>query len=112
VLARAVLTKAGHAVRVVANGKAAVDALTAPDQHFDVALMDLHRPLMDGLEAIARIRRHEAERGRPPVPMLVLSADGQEETRQNALSRGANGYLTKPLDPEALIAAVEEQAAA
>jgi PAS domain S-box-containing protein len=112
VLARAALSKAGHSVRVVANGKAAVDALTAPDHHFDVALMDLHMPLMDGLEAIGRIRRHEAERGRPPVPMLVLSADGQEETRQNALARGANGYLTKPLDPESLVLAVEEQAAA
>ncbi|MBX3531376.1 MAG: response regulator [Rhizobiaceae bacterium] len=112
VLARAALSKAGHTVRVVANGKAAVDALTAPDHHFDVALMDLHMPLMDGLEAIGRIRRHEAERGRPPVPMLVLSADGQEETRQNALARGANGYLTKPLDPESLVLAVEEQAAA
>jgi PAS domain S-box-containing protein len=112
VLARAALTKAGHKVQVVANGKAAVDALTAPAHPYDVVLMDLHMPLMDGIEAMTRVRSHEAERGRPPVPMLMLSADGQEETRQAALAQGASGYLTKPLDPEALVMAVEEHAAA
>jgi PAS domain S-box-containing protein len=112
VLARAALSKAGHEVQVVGNGKAAVDALTASSHRFDVVLMDLHMPLMDGLEAIARIRRHEAERGLPPVPVLVLSADGQEDTRQNVLTHGASGFLSKPLDPAALVLAVEEQAAA
>ena len=112
VLARAALTKAGHEVQVVGNGKAAVDALTAPFHRYDVVLMDLHMPLMDGLEAIAHIRSHEAERGLPPVPVLVLSADGQEDTRQNVLTHGASGFLAKPLDPAALVLAVEEQAAA
>ena len=112
VLARAALTKAGHEVEVVGNGKAAVDALTAPSRRFDVVLMDLHMPLMDGLDAIAHIRRHEAERGLPPIPVLVLSADGQEVTRQSVLTHGANGFLSKPLDPGALVVAVEEQAAA
>jgi PAS domain S-box-containing protein len=112
VLARAALAKAGHAVDVVGNGKAAVDALTAPSHRYDVVLMDLHMPVMDGLEAISQIRRHEAERGLPPVPVLVLSADGQEVTRQSVLTHGANGFLSKPLDPAALVVAVEEQAAA
>jgi len=112
VLARAALSKAGHEVDVVGNGRAAVDALTAPARRYDVVLMDLHMPLMDGLEAISRIRRHEAERGLPPVPVLVLSADGQEDTRQSVLTHGANGFLSKPLDPAALVVAVEEQAAA
>ncbi len=112
VLARAALTKAGHKVRVVGNGKAAVDVLTAPAHAFDVVLMDLHMPLMDGMEAIGRVRRHESERGRPPVPVLVLSADGQDETRTSVLAQGASGFLTKPVDPEALVIAVEEQAAA
>jgi len=112
VLARAALAKAGHDVEIVGNGRAAVDALTAPSRRYDVVLMDLHMPLMDGLEAISRIRRHEAERGLPPVPLLVLSADGQEDTRQSVLAHGANGFLSKPLDPSALVVAVEEQAAA
>ena len=111
-LARAALSKAGHDVHVVGNGRAAVDALTAPSHRYDVVLMDLHMPLMDGLEAIARVRRYESERGLPPVPLLVLSADGQEDTRQTVLTHGASGFLSKPLDPAALILAVEEQAAA
>ena len=51
-------------------------------------------------------------RGLPPVPVLVLSADGQEDTRQNVLAHGASGFLAKPLDPAALVLAVEEQATA
>ena len=111
-LARSALSKAGHDVHVVGNGRAAVDALTAPSHRYDVVLMDLHMPLMDGLEAIARVRRYETERGLPPVPLLVLSADGQEDTRQTVLTHGASGFLSKPLDPAALVLAVEEQAAA
>lgn len=111
-LARSALTKSGHKVEVVSNGKAALEALTEPNRHFDVVLMDLHMPVMDGLDAIARLRLHEDEHGMPPIPVLVLSADGQDHTRQSLLTRGANGFLTKPLDPAALVAAVEEHAAA
>jgi len=110
ILARAALTRAGHEVHVVTNGKAAVDALAGP-LRFDVVLMDLHMPVLDGMDAIARIRKAEAERGAPPIPILVLSADGQEQTRQHVLAHGASGFLSKPLDPEALVVAVEQKAA-
>jgi CheY-like chemotaxis protein len=111
-LARSALTKSGHRVEVVSNGKAALAALTERGRHFDVVLMDLHMPVMDGLDAISYLRRYEDEHGIPPVPVLVLSADGQDETRQSLLTHGANGFLTKPLDPAALVAAVEEHVAA
>ncbi|MBO6718068.1 MAG: response regulator [Rhizobiaceae bacterium] len=111
-LARSALTKSGHSVDVVTNGRAALTALTEPSKHYDVVLMDLHMPVMDGLDAITGLRRHEAESGIPPVPVLVLSADGQEHTRQSVLTHGANGFLSKPLDPAALVAAVEEHATA
>lgn len=110
-LARSALTKAGHTVNVVPNGRAALQALTGPGQHFDVVLMDLNMPVMDGMDAIAGLRKHEEKHGFPPVPVLVLSADGQDETRQSVLVRGANGFLSKPLDPADLVAAVEEHAA-
>jgi CheY-like chemotaxis protein len=113
-LARATLLKAGHRVKVVGNGKAAVEAITEAGlkHRFDVVLMDLHMPVMDGLDAIAAIRRHEEEMAVPPVPIMVLSADSQEKTRHTVLAHGASGFVTKPLDPDALVHAVEGQVAA
>ncbi len=113
-LARATLLKAGHRVKIVGNGKAAVDAVTDAGLkfRFDVVLMDLHMPVMDGLDAIAAIRRHEESLAMPPIPIMVLSADSQEKTRHAVLAHGASGFVTKPLDPDALVQAVEGQVAA
>lgn len=113
-LARATLLKAGHRVDVVGNGKAAVDAVVdaSAGNRYDVVLMDLHMPVLDGLDAISVIRRHEEAVGLPPLPIMVLSADSQENTRHAVLAHGASGFLTKPLDPEALVLAVEQQVAA
>lgn len=113
-LARATLLKAGHRVDIVGNGKAAVEAVTGSGRkrRYDVILMDLHMPVMDGLDAIAAIRRYEEETGIAPVPIMVLSADSQEKTRHAVLAHGASGFVTKPLDPEALVRTVEERAAA
>lgn len=113
-LARATLLKAGHRVDIVGNGKAAVEAVTGSGRkrRYDVVLMDLHMPVMDGLDAIAAIRRYEEEVGLPPVPIMVLSADSQEKTRHAVLAHGASGFVTKPLDPETLVRTVEERAAA
>lgn len=110
-LARAALTRAGHAVTVATDGGMAVE-LALSGRHWDIVLMDLHMPVMDGLDAIARIRSHEEAHGQSPVPVIVLTADSQEETRAGALAHGANGFLTKPLDPAMLVAAVSDQAAA
>jgi CheY-like chemotaxis protein len=113
-LARTALSRAGHQVRLVTNGRAAVDAVihSQRGKRFDVVLMDLHMPVMDGLDAIALIRKHEEERGSPPVPIMVLSADSQETTRHAVLAHGATGFVSKPLDPKALAEAVAEQAIA
>ncbi len=112
-LARAALLKAGHKVDVVGNGKDAVEALAGIGRRgrYDVVLMDLHMPVMDGLDAISIIRRHEEEQGLPPVPIMVLSADSQEKTRHAVLAHGASGFVTKPIDPQALVDAVQEQTA-
>ena len=113
-LARVTLMKAGHVVDVVGNGKAAVDAITASGRarRYDIVLMDLHMPVMDGLDAIAMIRKFEEAKGLPAIPILVLSADGQEKTRHGVLAHGASGFVAKPLDPAQLVFAVEQQAAA
>jgi PAS domain S-box-containing protein len=107
-LARATLTKAGHQVEVVGNGKAAVDAVIhSGADRYDVVLMDLHMPVMDGLDALAHIRKHEEANALAPIPILVLTADGQETTRHGVLAHGASGFLSKPVDPQAMIDAVE-----
>lgn len=113
-LARSTLLKAGHRVDVVGNGRAAVEAVigSGGKRSYDVVLMDLHMPVMDGLDAIAAIRRYEEEVGAPPLPIMVLSADSQEKTRHAILAHGASGFVTKPLDPGALVRLVEERAAA
>lgn len=108
-LARSALVKAGHKVKVVGNGRAAVEAVVHPveGQAPDLVLMDLHMPVMDGLDAIAMIRKHEEEKGLHPLPIIVLSADGQEKTRHHVLAHGATGFVAKPLDPATLLNAVE-----
>ncbi len=106
-LARAALERAGHSVTLAQDGGKAVE-LYAQDNGtlFDLVLMDLHMPVLDGLDAIDRIRAMEQAGGWTERPVLVLTADGQEETRARALAHGANGFLTKPLDPDRLTAAV------
>lgn len=111
-LARATLEKAGHRVTVVGDGQSAIDAVSSKAQRFDVVLMDLHMPVLDGIDAIAAIRAREEEKGLRPLQILVLSADSQESTRHKALASGANGFITKPLDPADLVEAIGEKYAA
>ena len=99
------LRKLGHIVTHVENGQQAVDAvadasnLGAP---FDVVLMDLHMPVLDGLNAIEAIRALEHEEGYHPTTLVVLSADGQDATRTNAEKAGADDFLLKPIDTRAI----------
>ncbi|MFP1630468.1 response regulator [Zhengella sp. ZM62] len=106
-LARAALERAGHHVTLAQDGGRAVELYAQNNSTlFDVVLMDLHMPVLDGLDAIDRIRAMEQAGGWTEKPVLVLTADGQEETRARAIAHGANGFLTKPLDPDRLTAAV------
>ncbi|MEX0345644.1 MAG: ATP-binding protein [Rhizobiaceae bacterium] len=111
-LARATLEKAGHQVTVVGDGQSAIDALFDTNSAYDVVLMDLHMPVLDGRDAITAIRAREEEKGLTPANILVLSADSQESTRHSVLACGADAFITKPLDPVALVTAVEEKFAA
>ena len=113
-LARSVLEKMGHAVQHVRDGGSAVEAVKTarPGERPDLVLMDLHMPVMDGLDAIALIRKYEEEKGLPALPIMVLSADSRESTRHKVLAHGATGFVTKPLDPQALLDAVHHQVAA
>jgi two-component system sensor histidine kinase/response regulator len=94
-----VLLKMGHRVQVVSNGKQAVD--TAQTGQFDVMLMDVQMPEMDGLEATAEIRRLEQETGKH-VPIIALTAHVLNDDRQRCLAAGMDGYLQKPFYPSDL----------
>jgi CheY-like chemotaxis protein len=104
-LARALLTRLGHRPAVASEGAAALDACQAAraaGAPYDLVLMDLQMPVMDGLTATRRLRELEAESGHPAVPILALTANASTEDRDAALAAGMNGVLLKPLDPERL----------
>ncbi|WP_193177987.1 ATP-binding protein [Oricola nitratireducens] len=104
------LEKLGHRVHHVENGKAAVDAVRASHLQagipYDIVLMDLHMPVLDGVDAISAVRRFEDEVELSPVPILALTADVLPETHVNVINAGADGILTKPLEPDDFIAQI------
>jgi signal transduction histidine kinase/CheY-like chemotaxis protein len=104
-LARALLTRLGHRPTVAGNGAAAVESWTAAraaGRPYDLVLMDVQMPGMDGLEAARRIRATEAAAGERPVRMLALTANAQTEDHDACLAAGMDGLLVKPLDRERL----------
>ncbi|MGK2741864.1 response regulator [Tepidicaulis sp. LMO-SS28] len=100
-LTRTLLERSGHAVTMVQNGDHAVEALKgeAPD-HFDLVLMDLHMPEVDGFEATKRIRSLKPAWAK--VPVIALTANAMVEDRQACLDAGMDDYLSKPVMPDEL----------
>jgi two-component system sensor histidine kinase/response regulator len=106
-LAVRLLGKRGHSVVVARNGKEAIDALER--QNFDVVLMDVQMPDMDGFEATLAIRAREQETGRH-VPIVAMTAHAMKGDRERCLEAGMDGYVAKPLQPTELFAAIESLA--
>ncbi|MEW5685435.1 MAG: response regulator [Pseudomonadota bacterium] len=100
------LAAAGVAVTTVENGFEAVEAWRGGG--YDVVLMDLRMPVVDGLAAIRAIRGEEASAGRPRTPILVLSANTSQQDREASAAAGADGHIAKPIRVEALFAALEQ----
>ncbi len=103
-VAQEILVKRDHAVVAVNNGFEAVRAVAT--QHFDVILMDVQMPVMDGLEATAEVRRLEASLGRH-TPIIAMTAHARKEDRQSCLEAGMDGYVSKPVKPHDLLAAID-----
>jgi CheY-like chemotaxis protein/signal transduction histidine kinase/HPt (histidine-containing phosphotransfer) domain-containing protein len=98
------LEKAGHTVRIANDG---VEALALLDREsFDVILMDVEMPHMDGLEATRQVRRREVGSGQH-IPILAITAYAMKEDRDKCMEAGANDYLSKPLSPQKLVSALE-----
>ena len=100
------LEKRGHHVQAVENGRVAVDTIGSATIGFDVVLMDLQMPEMSGFEATHAIR--ERERGsRAHLPIVALTAHAMTGDRERCLAAGMDGYLSKPIEVNDLIATVE-----
>jgi PAS domain S-box-containing protein len=102
-LAAALLHRAGHEVVLAGTGKEALAALER--RPFDLILMDVQMPEMDGLKATAAIRAGEAGTGRH-VPILAMTAHAMKGDRERCLAAGMDGYLAKPIQPRELFQAL------
>ncbi|MGE5506143.1 MAG: AAA family ATPase [Actinomycetota bacterium] len=101
-VALGLLSKGEHAVTVVGNGREAVDAVAGGS--FDVVLMDMQMPVMDGLTAAREIRRMPAPSG--SVPMIALTANAMRGDIERCHAAGMNAHVTKPIDPLVLNEAI------
>ena len=102
------LERRGHSVEVVDNGTKALLALDRkPRPPFDLILMDMQMPEMDGLECVARIRASEQNTG-TRIPIIALTAHAMRGGRERFLAAGTDGYVSKPVRPEELFATMED----
>lgn len=101
-VATAMLLKGGHRIDVAANGREALNAVR--DVPYDVVLMDIQMPVMDGITAANAIRALEGERGK--VPIIAVTANAMRGDRERYIDAGMDEYVAKPIQPPALSAAL------
>jgi PAS domain S-box-containing protein len=104
VLAVRLLEKRGYTVVLVETGKAALEALQ--NESFDLILMDVQMPEMDGLEATARVRKHEKTTGKH-IPIVAMTAHAMVGDKERCLQSGMDAYISKPLTVKDLFATIE-----
>jgi signal transduction histidine kinase/DNA-binding response OmpR family regulator len=109
-LAQHLLERRGHTSILVTNGREAVE-LTRRDR-FDLVLMDLQMPEMDGFEATAAIRGLERQTGQPRVPIVALTAHAMQGDRRRCLDADMDGYVAKPIKPVELFEVIDRVMAA
>ena len=107
-LAETLLTNMGHEVVIVSNGRQAVDAYQA-DPDFDIILMDVQMPQLDGIAATEEIRRMERQQQLPRVPIIALTAHAMASDQTRCLDAGMDDYVTKPIDKTLLQTAIAKQ---
>jgi two-component system, sensor histidine kinase and response regulator len=98
-----ILARQGYCVETAHNGRQAVAAVLDAVPPFDLVLMDLQMPEMDGIEATKRIRSHESFAA---LPIIALSADAVNDVRDNLRAAGIDDFVSKPIDMEALYTTV------
>jgi CheY-like chemotaxis protein len=101
-LATVLLGKAGHRIDVAGNGLEALDAVGS--RPYDLVLMDVQMPEMDGIEATRRIRAMSGPVGR--IPIIAMTANAMKGDRERLLASGMNDYVSKPIDKGQLFVAI------
>jgi two-component system, sensor histidine kinase and response regulator len=104
-LAVRLLEKAGHSVYVASDGRKAIEAYR--QNRFDLVLMDVQMPEISGFEATAAIRSQQQACGNQ-VPIIAMTAHAIKGDRERCLAAGMDHYVTKPIDPNRLFAAIDE----
>ena len=101
-IALMILSDAGLVCERVADGTEAVDAIAqSPEGYYDLVLMDIQMPIMDGYEATKAIRRLEGRKAQ--IPIVAITANALEEDKKLAYAAGMNGHVAKPIDVSALL---------
>ena len=107
-VAARLLTKRGHVVVIANNGRNALAALDANDGgDFDLILMDIQMPVMDGLETTAAIRARERDSGRH-LPIIAMTANAMKGDEERCLLAGMDAYVAKPIEMEEVVAIIAE----
>ncbi len=109
-VASIMLRRFGHEVEVVGNGAEALESLAR--RHYRLVFMDVQMPVMDGYEAVRRIRLGEDGVLQPNIPVIALTAHAMKGDRQRCLDAGMDDYLAKPIDNGALAELLERHLAA
>ena len=102
---RTILESLGHRVTLVDDGRAAVETVQGGD--FDMVLMDVQMPVMDGPTATGEIRRLAGQAGQ--IPIIALTANAMSGDRESYVAVGMNDYVSKPIDPKRLLEALARQ---
>lgn len=107
---RAYLQNTGYSLDIAENGEAAVEKCKAVG--YDLVLMDIQMPVMDGLTATRLIRSWESENGRPPTPIVALTANALKGETEKSFGAGCNAHITKPIHKDVLLQTIRRHARA
>ncbi|MCK5057488.1 MAG: PAS domain S-box protein [Candidatus Aminicenantes bacterium] len=106
-IAKRLLEKQGHTITTVLDGKEALGMLKK--RSFDLVLMDVQMPRMDGFETTAAIRQREREaKNSPHIPIIAMTAHVMKGDREMCIEAGMNGYISKPIDPELMMKTINQ----
>ena len=104
-LVLAILRKKGYHIDVANHGREALQKIETAETPYEVVLMDVQMPILDGLEA-TRLLRRDPRWG--DLPIIAMTAHAMTGDRERCLEAGMNGYISKPVQPAHLVATVEQ----